>query len=377
MPKASAREIAARPDLFDCIGRRKNNTGGGVWWTRERVLGAMLRFYLDHENYAPLSDHTWHQLQRFTGSSSSPETNPYPAYSQVLRYWPSFREAWRAVELRFGIEVKGLNRYWEEWSAEEDWFILESVGLIHRSEVAQFLKRSPGAVKRRLYDLGVDSRTKAPWGWTINNICHHAPGLSQNTLRDYLFRGEIPYLRGYRSYYIEPSDLVGVIDEIDWAAHPAISPELERAIRRGLMARAVCAIAGVDWRARRPQKFQPIYQRRTQRPTHVAEGDIVAVNESGHFARDLRGRTGNLLKIYWSNVGYSAGLYQKHSSEPQWMARVSFRKARQGYSERKRISYHLPLSALKRADRHEQWINRTLLRERDENGRWTNEGVAA
>jgi hypothetical protein len=77
----------------------------------------------------------------------------------VLRYFATFRAAWAAA----GVEV---GRSEEAWTALEDWYLREGAGLISRAELARDLRRTPDAVHRRLYDLGLHSYQR--WGWTLH-----------------------------------------------------------------------------------------------------------------------------------------------------------------------------------------------------------------
>lgn len=145
-----------------------NNINGykfnSTWWTLERVLLGLKRFYKDF-SFAPTSTEAYQEKQQFTGrivngrSSSRGYDNKYPSSYAVLKFFTSFREAWRACDIP-------VNKSCEAWSAIEDWFIIESVGILPRKEVAQYLDRSVPAVKRRLYDLGqINSFTR--WGTLI------------------------------------------------------------------------------------------------------------------------------------------------------------------------------------------------------------------
>src|SRR5262245_13204029 len=97
-----------------------------IWWTKARVIEGMLRFYRDHK-FAPTSTEEWHRLAKGSGNRSG-VGNPYPSFNVVLKYYPSFRQAWTAA----GVEV---NRDWEPWTSEEDRFIVEGAGILTRDEL--------------------------------------------------------------------------------------------------------------------------------------------------------------------------------------------------------------------------------------------------
>lgn len=218
------------------------------WWTRARVLEGLKRFYRDF-GFAPTSIAAYQERQQFTGASNTGVGNPYPSSYGVLKYFQSFRQAWAAVGLK-------TDRAWETWSPEEDWFLTEGAGIFSRQELAEALDRSPNAVHRRLYDLGIHSYQAR--GWTFHRVMQ-VTGLPGHIIRKYADCGELPYLRGSKCLYVDPADLL-VIEEIDWGRPPE---ELAAAVRRSLMARAVNILSGRDWRAGQP--YQPHPTRTTSR----------------------------------------------------------------------------------------------------------------
>ena len=66
----------------------------------------------------------------------------------MLRHFPDFRRAWAAA----GVAVAPGDA---PWSADEDWYLAEAAGLFTRAAIATHLGRSPDAVHRRLYALGL------------------------------------------------------------------------------------------------------------------------------------------------------------------------------------------------------------------------------
>ena len=174
---------------------------------------------------------------------------PYPSLYAVLRHFETFRQAWAAA----GIEV---GRRQESWSELEDWYLREGAGLISRSELARDLHRTPDAVHRRLYDLGLHSYQR--WGWTLHHV-ERVAQVPRHRLQTYLDRGDLPCLRGSKCVYVDPGDLI-VVSEIDWQNPP---PELEQAALQAWRERLVKVLAGQDWRVGRPFRAQPL--RRTDR----------------------------------------------------------------------------------------------------------------
>lgn len=195
-----------------------------IWWTRARVLEGLRRFYRDF-GCAPTATVAYRQLQQFTGKSLTGVGNPYPSSYGVLKYFRSFKEAWAAV----GIVT---NRAGEAWRPEEDWLLREGAGIFSRQELAEMLERTPGAVHRRLYDLGL--HTYRARGWTLHRVTR-VTGVSTHILKRYMKRGTLPYLRGAKCMYVDPADLLAIA-EMDWTQPPQ---ELAEAVRHSLMARLV------------------------------------------------------------------------------------------------------------------------------------------
>lgn len=114
---------------------RKVKMRSRKWWTEERLLDALQRFYKDF-GYCPTSSEDYAKHAQHTGRT--PYGRPsnlgwhqkYPSFATILNHWPTFRQAWKAA----GFDVGNEN---EEWSTMEDWFILESLGVMHREEVAE------------------------------------------------------------------------------------------------------------------------------------------------------------------------------------------------------------------------------------------------
>jgi hypothetical protein len=321
---------------------RLRRTGARTWWTRERVLAGLRRFYRDH-NITPLSTEEWHAITGRHGQRSSGHAGrrPYPSLYAVLRHFDTFRQAWAAA----GIDV---GRRQESWSELEDWYLREGVGLISRSELARDLNRTPDAVHRRLYDLGLHSYQR--WGWMLHHV-ERVAQVPRHRLHTYLERGDLPYLRGTKCVYVDPGDLI-VVDEIDWQDPP---PELEEAARQAWRERLVKVLAGQDWRLGRPFRAQPVVRsdrrwsprliRPGAKPVQVEPGDWVEVVGPLRRRTHCIGRRGRVHLVFWS-TNRTQQNPARSRPEPQWMARVEFpRQRRRGLEPR--VTYTLPLASLR------------------------------
>jgi hypothetical protein len=334
-------------------GRRMNTT----WWTQERVLKGMRRFYEDF-GYCPTDQGAYARHAQFTGidpvtgkHSNLGWHQKYPSANTILRHFATLREAWEAA----GFEVNHSNL---EWKPIEDWFIIESCGILPREEVAQMLKRSAPAVKRRLYDLGRFT-AKTRWGITLSGAAHLL-GVAEGIVRRYLDHGVIPFFRGYKLIYLNPADLTK-IEEVNWND---IHPDAESLIWKALVLRALKIIKYRDaWRDHEIYKFLPkesLYKSRIknrrvpvslkaplpERPNDLAPGDWIKMAETN--ALGLAGRYGKVLAVHYSPQVCNR---RDGSYRACWLARVEFpRLRRTKVAHDDRIRYTLPLDCLKRAD---------------------------
>lgn len=330
------------------------------WWTRERIILGLHRFYNDF-GFCATSSEKWAEYAQFTGVD--PETgkrsnlgwhNKYPSFATILSTFTSFREAWTAA----GLDV---DRSWEPWSPIEDWFVLESVGLLPRSEVSEILKRSVPAIKRRLYDLG-DIRSYNRWGITITHA-EKLLGMNAAIIRKYINYGIIPYLKGNKLYYLNPADLLK-IEEVDWSK--PVHPELDQLIRRAVAQRILkMAKFGTAWRDHEVYKFHKTKERFAGRiqnprrsrfaddlpkpPNDLIAGDWVKLNKGITGMLHVEGRFGYIKALIYSP---QASLRRDGTKRECWVARVEFPKIRTITGEKDdRIKWTIPLDCLVRVDK--------------------------
>lgn len=310
-----------------------------VYWTRERVIAGLQRVARDFGS-TPTATRDYNELTRYQGPKHSGRGRPYPSFYAVLKFWPTFREAWEAA----GIQQ---NRWWEEWSELEDWFIREAAGILTREQIAVELRRSPDAVHRRLYDLGI--HTYQHHGWSPNRI-ERATGIPQGVVTGYLLRGELAYFRGSKVIYIDPADLV-VVDELDWEHLPA---ELEHDIRQALTQRLASILNGGDWRANRlyqthretSGRFKKVRKRWTRpaEPAALQTGQRVRCVTRVEPRPELLNREGLVQAVIWCMQRQSG---EKLTREKGWYARVEFPKVRNSdVDTRPRVTVTLPVGAL-------------------------------
>ncbi|HLM61149.1 MAG TPA: hypothetical protein VK308_10110, partial [Pyrinomonadaceae bacterium] len=223
-----------------------------------------------------------------------------------------------------------------------------------RNEVAEILKRTVPAVKRRLYDLGrITANTR--WGMSVSRAetLMRVPG---QMLNRYIKHGVIPVFRGHKNIYLNPADLLKV-QEFDWTAEE-INPELEKEVRRALNQRLVKILKfRENWRDREIYKSETkkVYHGRIknprksallentpQPPNELKSGDWVKVIE--RFEQIADGRIGVIKTVHfsWQKVERKDG-----TRRACWMATVEFPKLRTITGEKdRRIRYGIPLDCL-------------------------------
>jgi hypothetical protein len=262
----------------------------------------------------------------------------------VVRHFETFRQAWAAA----GVDVGRLH---ESWSEIEDWYLREGTGLIPRNELARDLARTPHAIHRRLYELGLHSYRR--WGWTLHRV-ERVAQVPRHRLQTYVDRGDLPCMRGSGCVYVDPGDLL-VVQEIDWHNPPA---ELEEAALQAWRTRLVKVLAGRNWRAEHPyihrplnrsdRRWRPRFLTPPQKPIALAVGDWVDVISPPPGRPGGLGRRGRVQLVFWT-VNRQIRMSARSTAEPQWMARVEF-PTRHGKSRGPRVIYTLPLTILRRCN---------------------------
>ena len=329
------------------------------YWTREEVIKGLQRFYEDFET-CPVYEGYVEKIAfspKFDKQGNPKETGAYgkyPSFSCIRKHFETMREAWTAA----GFDC---DRHWEAWSPDEDWFILESVGILPRTEVADFIKCTVPAIKRRLYDLGrINSKNR--WGISINRASAYL-GIGSTVITKYLDYGVIPYFRGNKQIYINAADLLQ-IGEIDWSK--PVHPELENLIRKSQVQRILKIVKfGADWRSREVYTFQKkrdylasrIKKPRQsafslefpEQPNDLQTGDWVTLKRRIRQVKE--NRKGVIKGIYYSPQNKARVDGTKRTC---WIASVEFPKIKRVTTDgENRIRYNLPIDALKKSQKPE------------------------
>lgn len=326
-----------------------------TYWTRERVIAGLRLFYEDF-GFTPLSMEEFGTRASFTGRSPEGYLSPlpnhrrYPSAGPIQKYFSSMREAWMAA----GFDV---DKGYLEWSEMEDWFVIESCGVLPREEVAELLGRTVPAVKRRLYDLGrFTAYTR--WGITLSRAAH-LMGIFEQTIRRYIYHGKIPVFKGYKLIYLNPADLLE-IKEVDWTNVP---DELEQMIRKALAQRIAKIIKyGPSWREYEIYKFAPkqfsgrvknfrkpalLRTEVPAKPIDVEVGDWITTKQT---ILGRKGRVGRVVAVHYSP---SISGRRDGTKRAAWIARIDFPRLRRSSARNaneKRIRYSLPLDTLEKRE---------------------------
>ncbi len=186
---------------------RRRNVSRRVWWTRERVLAGLRRFYREH-HAAPTNCDEWAAL---TMSHTLPPRRPYPCHATIFRYFPTLRQAWAAAGIR-------TDRQHEDFTPEEHWYLREAAGLVSRKEMARDLRRTPQAVKTYLHQYGLHSYQMQ--GWSLTHAAEQT-GISVYWLRRFIAAGQLTAVQGSKCIFVRPEEvrrmvlgeLVGVLSK--------------------------------------------------------------------------------------------------------------------------------------------------------------------
>lgn len=328
------------------------------YWTREEVIAGLGRFQADFGFCATSTERYLEKAQfspkhKKNGEQSDDGAyNKYPSFPVIRKFFNSMREAWTAA----GFDV---DKWWEPWSPLEDWFILESVGILPRTEVAEVMKRTVPAIKRRLYDLGrINSKNR--WGITVSKASTLL-AIGGHVITKYIDYGIIPCFRGYKCIYLNPADLLEV-REIDWQL--PVNPELEILVKRALIQRALKILEfRENWRGQEIYTFQKTKDYlagRIKRPRQSAFAKGLPEPPNDLKVGDWVTLTIRVRQVSEKRIGIIKGIFyspQKHTrpdgtKRTCWIASVDFPKIRRHTPEgENRIRYNLPLDLLQKSEK--------------------------
>lgn len=192
------------PDVNYGFGRgRPRGENGRLFWTEERVLAGLRDFMAHHRGQLPNSDHDYSRMKK--GHLE------WPTATRVLEYFGSMAGAWAAA----GAPRSRYTRRWNEWTQEEDDYLLEHAGEQTLKVIARHLGRSWGACKRRLYDLGAGPARNVSGYMSILQVAAHY-NCPITRVKRLVHSGELPAWRvtGGRYWRIAPEDCERIKDKL-------------------------------------------------------------------------------------------------------------------------------------------------------------------
>lgn len=173
----------------------KRPYGDKTYWTRERTIAGLQDFARKHRGQLPNSDHEYSLIKR--GHME------WPTAVKALEYFGSMAGGWEAA----GVSRKRYTRGWNEWSDEDDEYLLEHAGEQTLKIIGAYLGRSWSACKRRLYNLGAGRARDVP-GWLSAMQVAKEYGCPVHRVQDLIQAGTLPAFKVKGGHYwrINPID---------------------------------------------------------------------------------------------------------------------------------------------------------------------------
>lgn len=115
-------------------------------WTREYVIERLAMAAKELPGPLPCCDSTYNSLKK--------GRLDWPTSHRILEYFGSMAHAWLAA----GVDKKRIRMDNLEWTEEEKAYLLGHAGSATLEVIAGHLRRSRGAVRRRLHEIGIRAR---------------------------------------------------------------------------------------------------------------------------------------------------------------------------------------------------------------------------
>jgi hypothetical protein len=121
-----------------------NWIGKERYWTRERVVEVLKMAAADIDGPLPCGDLLYLAMKELG----------WPPLTRIYEYFGSIARGW----LNAGVDERRVALFNVPWIKTEESYLLEHAGKKSLEEIALYLRRSYGAVRRRLYKLKVKAR---------------------------------------------------------------------------------------------------------------------------------------------------------------------------------------------------------------------------
>jgi len=124
-----------------------NYIGKKRFWTRERVLSALVEAAKEIKGSLPCSDREWNKRKK--------GRLDWPTSTRILFYFHGIARGWLAA----GVSKERLSLKNLKWTRDEDGYLLDKAGTLTLKVIASRLGRSYGATRTRLNkNYGIASR---------------------------------------------------------------------------------------------------------------------------------------------------------------------------------------------------------------------------
>ncbi len=115
-------------------------------WTREHVMEQLAQAAKELPGPLPCCDSTYNRLKK--------GRLDWPTSHRILEYFGSMAHAWLAA----GVDKKRVRMHNLTWSEKEKAYLLDHAGIDTLETIASHLRRSRGAVRRHLHEIGICAR---------------------------------------------------------------------------------------------------------------------------------------------------------------------------------------------------------------------------
>lgn len=147
-------------------------------WTQEKVIFGLRVASIAIVGHLPCNDCVYASMR--VGHMD------WPTSHRVLEYFGSMGRGW----LIAGVDKSRVSLNQVDWIPEEENYLKEHAGEKTITKIADELRRSPGAIKRRLHDIGIKARDNQ--GYLSAAQLAQYFNCPVHRVRDSLRAGEIP-----------------------------------------------------------------------------------------------------------------------------------------------------------------------------------------
>lgn len=173
------------------------------YWTSERVIAGLRDFASQRPGLLPNSDHDY--------SAAKKGHLEWPTAASVLALFGTMANAWAGI----GAPKVRYTRKWNEWTQEDDDYLLEHAGEQTLKIIGKHLGRSWPSCKRRLYDLGAGRARDASGHMSAMQVAKEY-GCPLHRVTALIARGELKAKKVYGGHYwrVDPEDAEAIAEKL-------------------------------------------------------------------------------------------------------------------------------------------------------------------